>query len=137
MINDLRLCLAAPRHAPTSPVKIAATPAAGPAKRDAHTYVLFSMGGIPIYPDRRWPELLTWGRRNRRCGTGSLSNTPIISVVDDDDSMRAFLCSLVRSLGFKANAFASAEEFLQSSGLDDASCVISDVQMPNMNGIEL
>jgi FixJ family two-component response regulator len=66
-----------------------------------------------------------------------LSDTPIISVVDDDDSMRAFLCSLVRSLGFRANAFASAEEFLQSSTLGDASCVISDVRMPDMNGIEL
>jgi FixJ family two-component response regulator len=66
-----------------------------------------------------------------------LSDTPIISVVDDDDSLRAFLCSLVRSLGFRANAFASAEEFLQSSTLGDASCVISDVRMPDMNGIEL
>jgi FixJ family two-component response regulator len=69
--------------------------------------------------------------------TGPLANIPIVSIVDDDESMRAVTCSLIRSLGLKAYAFASAEEFLRSPRLTETSCLISDVQMPNMNGIEL
>src|ERR1700676_934457 len=45
--------------------------------------------------------------------------------------------ALVRSLGYFSNVFASAEQFLESPHLDDTSCLISDVQMPGMNGIEL
>jgi FixJ family two-component response regulator len=66
-----------------------------------------------------------------------LANIPIVSVVDDDESMRAVTCSLIRSLGLAAYAFASAEEFLRSPRLAETSCLISDVQMPNMSGIEL
>jgi FixJ family two-component response regulator len=66
-----------------------------------------------------------------------LPNIPVISVVDDDDSMRAVICSLVRSLGLTAYDFAAAEAFLQSPRLSETSCLISDVQMPNMSGIEL
>jgi FixJ family two-component response regulator len=51
--------------------------------------------------------------------------------------MRAALVRLVRSLGHEARAFASAEEFLQSDAINSASCVISDIQMPGMSGIEL
>ena len=51
--------------------------------------------------------------------------------------MRATTDSLVRSLGYFVYAFASAEEFLLSNHLDDLSCVIADVQMPGMSGIEL
>ena len=64
-------------------------------------------------------------------------NTPVISIVDDDDAVRLALRSLVRSLGYVSNVFASAEEFLESSYLNNTSCLISDVQMPGMNGIEL
>jgi FixJ family two-component response regulator len=64
-------------------------------------------------------------------------NTPVISIVDDDEAVRLALCSLVRSLGYVSNVFASAEEFLESSYVNDTSCLISDVQMPGMNGIEL
>jgi FixJ family two-component response regulator len=66
-----------------------------------------------------------------------LANIPIVSIVDDDASIRAFTCSLIRSLGLTAREFASAGEFLRSPRLAETSCVISDVQMPNMNGIEL
>jgi FixJ family two-component response regulator len=66
-----------------------------------------------------------------------LANIPVVSVVDDDESMRAVTCSLIRSLGLTAHAFASAEEFLRSPRLAETSCLISDVQMPIMSGIEL
>jgi FixJ family two-component response regulator len=66
-----------------------------------------------------------------------LKDTPVISIVDDDEAVRLALRSLVRSLGYVSIAFASAEEFLESSHLNETSCLISDVQMPGMNGIEL
>jgi FixJ family two-component response regulator len=68
---------------------------------------------------------------------GRLPKNPVISIVDDDDSVRASLDSLVRSLGFKAYSFASADAFLRSPRLTETKCLISDVQMPNMSGIEL
>jgi len=61
----------------------------------------------------------------------------IISVVDDDDSVRESLRCLIRSFGFAVEAFASAEEFLTSDRLRDTRCLILDVRMPGMNGIEL
>jgi FixJ family two-component response regulator len=66
-----------------------------------------------------------------------LQKTPVISIVDDDEAVRLALRSLVRSLGYRSKVFASAEEFLKSCHLDETSCLISDVQMPGMNGIEL
>jgi FixJ family two-component response regulator len=66
-----------------------------------------------------------------------LQNPPTISIIDDDESMRCAMKSLVASLGLDAYTFASAEEFLQSPHLDDTSCLITDLQMPGMNGIEL
>ena len=66
-----------------------------------------------------------------------LQNAPIISIIDDDDSMRCALKSLVSSLGLDAYTFGSAEEFLQSPHLDDTSCLITDLQMPGLNGVEL
>jgi FixJ family two-component response regulator len=61
----------------------------------------------------------------------------MISIVDDDASFRQATASLVRSLGYVVTAFASAEEFLESGLVEETSCLISDVQMPGMNGIEL
>lgn len=66
-----------------------------------------------------------------------MSKPPVIAVVDDDGSVRAATCNLVRSLGYIVHAFASAEEFLQSPHLNETSCVIADVQMPAMSGLEL
>src|SRR5262245_50411219 len=66
-----------------------------------------------------------------------LQNAPIISIIDDDESMRCAMKSLVTSLGFGAYTFASAEKFLQSPHLDHTSRVITDLQMPGLNSVEL
>ena len=64
-------------------------------------------------------------------------NLPLISVVDDDTSVRESLQCLIRSFGFAVEAFASAEEFLNSGHLHNTRCMILDVRMPVMNGLEL
>ncbi len=69
--------------------------------------------------------------------TDKLQNAPIVSIIDDDESVRLAVKSLVRSLGWMAYTFASAEEFLQSPHVDDSSCLITDLQLPGMNGVKL
>ena len=66
-----------------------------------------------------------------------MSTLSIISVIDDDASVRAATNNLLRSHGYTVRTFASAEEFLRSAHLNDTSCVIADVQMPVMSGVEL
>jgi FixJ family two-component response regulator len=61
----------------------------------------------------------------------------LISIVDDDESIRESTKGFVRSLGYEAAAFASAEEFLQSDSVGSTSCLITDVQMPGLSGIDL
>jgi FixJ family two-component response regulator len=61
----------------------------------------------------------------------------LISVVDDDESVRRSTRFLIESLGFRAAAFQSAEDFLESGQQHNTSCLILDVQMQNMNGFEL
>ena len=68
---------------------------------------------------------------------GLLSSAPVVSIVDDDESVRVATAKLVRLHGFVAHAFASAEEFLAVARLDDTSCLITDVKMPGMSGVEL
>ena len=60
-----------------------------------------------------------------------------IAVVDDDESVREALKGLLRSAGFGAETYASAEEFLHSGGLEKTECLILDVRMPGIGGIEL
>jgi FixJ family two-component response regulator len=67
----------------------------------------------------------------------SLPSAPIISIVDDDESVQAAMSSLVRSVGYESCVFGSAEEFLTSPRLHDTSCLIADVQMAGMTGLEL
>jgi FixJ family two-component response regulator len=62
---------------------------------------------------------------------------PVISVIDDDASLRAATDNLLRSLGYTVYTFVSAEEFLRSAHFNDTSCVIADVQMPGMSGVDL
>jgi FixJ family two-component response regulator len=66
-----------------------------------------------------------------------MSAAPLISIVDDDDSLRNSLNNLIRSVGFRAQGFASAEEFLNSNQLDDTECLILDMRMPGMSGLDL
>jgi FixJ family two-component response regulator len=66
-----------------------------------------------------------------------LRTSPIISVIDDDASFRAATDSLLRARGYTVYAFASAAEFLRCPQLDETSCVITDVQMPGISGLEL
>ncbi|MGA7568920.1 MAG: response regulator [Terriglobales bacterium] len=61
----------------------------------------------------------------------------LISVVDDDEAVRRTTLLLIESFGFRAAAFESAETFLRSGHLHDTSCLIVDVQMPGMNGLQL
>jgi FixJ family two-component response regulator len=66
-----------------------------------------------------------------------LQNVPVISIVDDDELARSALRRLVGSLGYVSRAFASAEEFLGSPHVNETSCLITDVQMSGMSGVEL
>jgi len=66
-----------------------------------------------------------------------MSGVPLISIVDDDESLRNALDDLVRSAGFRAQGFPSAEAFLNSPHARDTACLILDVRMPGMNGLEL
>ena len=62
---------------------------------------------------------------------------PLISIVDDDDSMREAIKGLMRSLGYSVEAIASPQEFLSSRHVRRTSCLIADMQMPGMTGLEL
>ena len=66
-----------------------------------------------------------------------MSYPPLISIIDDDESVREALWGLVRSVGLVVSTFASAEEFLNSGHFGNADCLILDVCMPGMGGIEL
>lgn len=66
-----------------------------------------------------------------------MQKNPIVSIVDDDESVRVAMSSLVRSLGWTARLHACAEQFLAADRMDDVCCIISDVQMPGMSGLEM
>ena len=79
-------------------------------------------------------RVLVFMRVNKK---DNLAEIPLISIVDDDVSFRNSTGRLVRSFGFRAEAFASALEFLGSSSVEDTACLILDVSMPEMDGLEL
>jgi FixJ family two-component response regulator len=67
----------------------------------------------------------------------SQANTKLVAIVDDDESVRSALQGLMKAVGLYAQAFASAEEFLQSGRQHDTACLITDIRMPGMSGLEL
>ena len=66
-----------------------------------------------------------------------MSNPTLISIVDDDESVREATRALMGALGFTAEGFASGDDFLESGRVQDTSCLIADMQMPGMTGLEL
>jgi FixJ family two-component response regulator len=62
---------------------------------------------------------------------------PLVSIVDDDDSVREAVKSLIKSVGLAAETFPSAEDFLRSDYLRSTGCLILDLRMPGMSGLEL
>ena len=79
------------------------------------------------------------GPRNRIIQNyqGLLSRMRVISIVDDDQSVRDFVASLVRSLGYATATFSSAEEYLDSGHYLNSACLITDLRMPGMSGVDL
>jgi FixJ family two-component response regulator len=68
---------------------------------------------------------------------GSGNGLPLLSVVDDDESIRESVPDLIKEFGFAARSFSSAEEFLSSDFVGETSCLILDIAMPGMTGPEL
>ena len=66
-----------------------------------------------------------------------MSQISMIAIVDDDEAVREALGMLVRSLSHKASTFGSAEEFLKSKQFSNTSCIITDLQMPGLSGLDL
>jgi FixJ family two-component response regulator len=66
-----------------------------------------------------------------------MGKAPVIAIVDDDEAVRTATASLVRSIGYTARTYASAPDFLRDCATHEPSCLITDVQMPVMTGVEL
>jgi FixJ family two-component response regulator len=66
-----------------------------------------------------------------------MAESPLIAIVDDDESVRDALTSLLHAVGWRAEAFASAEAFLQSGHVHTTACLLLDVRLPGLSGLEL
>ena len=66
-----------------------------------------------------------------------MRSVPLIAIVDDDDALRNSLEDLLQSVGFRVHGFASAEAFLQAQQAPETACLLLDVRLPGMNGLEL
>jgi len=76
----------------------------------------------------------TFERQRQRIGT---RDTRVISVVDDDESLRRSVGNFLRSVGFRVETFASAEDFLRSARRERTGCLVLDVRMTGMSGLDL
>src|SRR6202042_2588081 len=74
---------------------------------------------------------------DKRGGDGMTDERCIVMIVDDDDSMRKAARRLIKSYGFAVDTFASANDFLASGRLDETACLVLDVHMPGLNGLQL
>ncbi len=66
-----------------------------------------------------------------------MANPRLVAIIDDDELVRSSLAKLMRSIGLSTRTFASADEYLRSSGAEPVDCLISDIQMPGTSGLEL
>jgi len=76
-------------------------------------------------------------RRGTKGGPTPAGEAPVIAIVDDDPSVRPSTLRLIRSFGYRAEAFGSGEEFLSSPRAADTACLLLDVRMPGMDGLEV
>lgn len=75
--------------------------------------------------------------RAQPCGMTARAEDKLVTIVDDDEMMRSALLGLLKAAGLPARVFASAEEFLRSGSQHDTACLIADIRMPGMSGLEL
>ena len=81
--------------------------------------------------------MTTFGRGGQRQGQPSADEAPLVAIVDDDASVRQSARRLIRSFGYRAEAFASGEECLASASAARTACLVLDVRMPHMDGLEV
>jgi FixJ family two-component response regulator len=62
--------------------------------------------------------------------------TPVVHIIDDDEAVRLMLDSLLRSVRFKVRAYSSTKEFLEAEGLDSLGCIVLDIRLPGINGLD-
>ena len=79
----------------------------------------------PVWDAAKFPDMVVQGKTN------------MVAIVDDDDLVRGALQGLLKAVGLPARAFASAEEFLNSGQQREIGCLIADIRMPGMSGLEL
>src|SRR6185295_17463160 len=77
------------------------------------------------------------GPSGHRHGQPSTDEAPLVAIVDDDGSVRQSTRRLIRSFGYRAEAFASGEEFLASASAARTACLVLDVRMPGLDGLEV
>jgi FixJ family two-component response regulator len=94
-------------------------------------YLILDTGGRPI------PKYNGRPRCTGACLCVCQSNVLLVSVVDDDESVRESLPDLLKEFGYQSRVFSSAEEFLASDCIDQTKCLILDIAMPVMTGPEL